>query len=71
MSMADVDINTVLNIEKHYVQELGFPIPEGPRKFYQQMIEDGKLGRKSGKRFYNYCENRERIVSESLKRVNK
>jgi 3-hydroxybutyryl-CoA dehydrogenase len=50
MIMDDVDIDTVLNIEENYAQELGFPIPEGPRKLYEQMIEDGKLGRKVWKR---------------------
>ena len=71
MSMDDVGIDTVLNIEEHYAEKLGPSIPEGPRKLRRQMIEQGKLGRKSGKGFYEYSENGERISPKSLKRVNK
>lgn len=71
MSMDDVGLDTVLNIEEHYAEELGPSIPQGPRKLCRQMIEEGKLGRKSGKGFYDYTEQGERILPESLKRVNK
>jgi 3-hydroxybutyryl-CoA dehydrogenase len=71
MSMDDVGLDTVLNIEEHYAEELGPSIPEGPRKLCRQMIAQGKLGRKSGKGFYDYTEQGERILPESLKRVNK
>ena len=71
MSMDDVGLDTVLKIEEHYAEELGPSIPEGPRKLCRQMIEQGKLGRKSGKGFYDYTEQGERILPESLKRVSK
>jgi 3-hydroxybutyryl-CoA dehydrogenase len=69
MSMDDVGIDTVLNIEEHYAEEVGPSMPEGPRKICRQMIEQGKLGRKSGSGFYEYTETGERILPESLKRV--
>lgn len=71
MCMDDVGLDTVLNIEEHYAEELGPSIPEGPRRLCRKMIEEGKLGRKSGQGFYDYNKNGERILPESLKRVNK
>jgi 3-hydroxybutyryl-CoA dehydrogenase len=71
MCMDDVGLDTVLNIEEHYAEELGPSIPKGPRKLCREMIEQGRLGRKSGKGFYEYTEDGERILPESLKRVNK
>jgi 3-hydroxybutyryl-CoA dehydrogenase len=71
MSMDDVGLDTVLNIEEHYAEELGPSVPEGPRKLCRRMIEQGKLGRKSGKGFYDYTDDGKRILPESLKRVSK
>jgi 3-hydroxybutyryl-CoA dehydrogenase len=71
MSMDDVGLDTVLNIEEHYAEELGPSVPEGPRKLCRKMIEEGRLGRKSGRGFYEYTPEGERILPESLKRVHK
>lgn len=71
MSMDDVGLDTVLNIEEHYAEELGPSIPEGPRRLCRKMLEQGRLGRKSGKGFYDYTPDGERILPESLKRVSK
>lgn len=71
MSMDDVGLDTVLNIEEHYAEELGPSVPEGPRKLCRQMIEQGRLGRKSGGGFYEYTPDGERILPDSLKRVSK
>lgn len=71
MSMDDVGLDTVLNIEEHYAEELGPSVPQGPRNLCRRMIDEGRLGRKSGKGFYEYTSEGERILPESLKRVNK
>jgi 3-hydroxybutyryl-CoA dehydrogenase len=71
MSMDDVGLDTVLDIEEHYVEEIGPSIPEGPRRLCREMIQQGRLGQKSGRGFYEYSETGERILPESLKRVNK
>ena len=69
MSMDDVGLDTVLNIEEHYAEELEPPVPEGPRKLLRQMIEKGKLGRKSGDGFYEYDTSGERILPEGSRRL--
>ena len=71
MCMDDVGLDTVLNIEEHYAEELGPSIPEGPRRLCRKMIGEGKFGRKSGRGFYDYNTDGERILPEPLKRVNK
>jgi 3-hydroxybutyryl-CoA dehydrogenase len=71
MSMDDVGLDTVLNIEEHYAEELGPSVPEGPRRLCRAMIDQGKLGRKSGKGFYDYTVDGKRILPESLKRASK
>jgi 3-hydroxybutyryl-CoA dehydrogenase len=70
MSMDDVGLDTVLNIEEHYADVLGPSVGEGPRRLCRRMVESGKLGRKSGQGFYNYTKG-ERILPESLKRMSK
>lgn len=67
--MDDVGLDTVLNIEEYYAEEIG-SLQERPRHLCHQMIELEKLGQKSGKGFYEYNENGERILSEFLERVN-
>lgn len=69
MSMDDVGLDTVLNIEEHYAEELGPSVPEGPRRLLREMIEKGKLGRKSGDGFYEYDSQGERILPEALRKV--
>jgi 3-hydroxyacyl-CoA dehydrogenase len=43
----------VLAIEQHYADARG-NLPEEPRKYVRKMIENGLLGVKSGRGFYNY-----------------
>jgi 3-hydroxybutyryl-CoA dehydrogenase len=69
MSMDDVGLDTVLNIEEHYAEELGPSVPEGPRRLLREMIAKGKLGRKSGDGFYEYDAQGERILPEALRKV--
>jgi 3-hydroxybutyryl-CoA dehydrogenase len=51
--MDRVGLDVVLNIEEHYAS-VRAGLPEGPRKLLQQLIDDGKLGVKSGHGFYDY-----------------
>jgi len=69
MSMDDVGLDTVLNIEEHYAEELGPSVPEGPRRLLREMIAKQKLGRKSGDGFYEYDSQGERILPEALRKV--
>lgn len=48
-----VGLDVVLDIEEHYAEERG-DIPEAPRAFLRSMIQDGRLGVKSAKGFYEY-----------------
>lgn len=48
-----VGLDVVLDIEEHYAEERR-GIPEEPRTFLKQMIQQGKLGVKNGKGFYEY-----------------
>jgi 3-hydroxybutyryl-CoA dehydrogenase len=47
-----VGLDVVLAIEEHYaaVRE---GIPDGPRRLVREYIEQGRLGRKSGRGFYD------------------
>jgi 3-hydroxybutyryl-CoA dehydrogenase len=51
--MDRVGLDVVLDIEEHYaaVRE---GIPEGPRKLLHEYIDQGRLGVKSGRGFYEY-----------------
>jgi 3-hydroxybutyryl-CoA dehydrogenase len=51
--MDRVGLDVVLNIEEHYAS-VRPGIPDGPRKLLHEMIEEGKLGVKSGSGFYEY-----------------
>jgi 3-hydroxybutyryl-CoA dehydrogenase len=51
--MDRVGLDVVLNIEEHYAS-VRPGLPEGPRKLLRELIEDGKLGVKSGRGFYEY-----------------
>lgn len=51
--MDRVGLDVVLNIEEHYAS-VRPGLAEGPRKLLRELIEDGKLGVKSGRGFYEY-----------------
>lgn len=51
--MDRVGLDVVLNIEEHYAS-VRPGIPEGPRKLLHTMIDEGRLGVKSGRGFYDY-----------------
>jgi 3-hydroxyacyl-CoA dehydrogenase len=48
-----VGLDVVRDIEQHYA-DVRPGIPEQPRTYLQQMIDQGKLGVKSGTGFYQY-----------------
>jgi 3-hydroxybutyryl-CoA dehydrogenase len=50
--MDRVGLDIVLAIEEHYA-EVRPAIPEGPRKLLRELIDDGRLGVKSGGGFYD------------------
>jgi 3-hydroxybutyryl-CoA dehydrogenase len=51
--MDRVGLDVVLNIEEHYA-EVRDGIPEGPRRLLRQLLDDGRLGVKSGRGFYDH-----------------
>lgn len=51
--MDRVGLDVVLAIEEHYA-DVRTGIPEGPRKLLHQYIDQGRLGVKSGRGFYDY-----------------
>jgi 3-hydroxybutyryl-CoA dehydrogenase len=51
--MDQVGLDVVLNIEEHYA-EVRAALAEGPRKLLRKHIEEGRLGVKSGRGFYEY-----------------
>lgn len=51
--MDRVGLDVVLNIEEHYAS-VRPGLPEGPRKLLRELIDDGKLGVKNGRGFYEY-----------------
>jgi 3-hydroxybutyryl-CoA dehydrogenase len=51
--MDRVGLDVVLNIEEHYAS-VRSGLPEGPRKLLHQLVDEGKLGVKSGRGFYDY-----------------
>lgn len=51
--MDRVGLDVVLNIEEHYAS-VRPGLPEGPRKLLHELVDDGKLGVKSGRGFYDY-----------------
>jgi 3-hydroxybutyryl-CoA dehydrogenase len=50
--MDRVGLDVVLAIEEHYA-EVRKEVPEGPRKLLQRYVDDGRLGVKSGRGFYD------------------
>jgi 3-hydroxybutyryl-CoA dehydrogenase len=50
--MDRVGLDVVLAIEEHYA-EVRKDVPEGPRKLLQRYVDDGRLGVKSGRGFYD------------------
>jgi 3-hydroxybutyryl-CoA dehydrogenase len=50
--MDRVGLDVVLNIEEHYAS-VRQGLPEGPRKLLRKMIDEGHLGVKSGRGFYD------------------
>ena len=50
--MDRVGLDVVLAIEEHYAS-VRQGIPEGPRKLLREYIDDGRLGVKSGRGFYD------------------
>jgi 3-hydroxybutyryl-CoA dehydrogenase len=51
--MDRVGLDVVLDIEEHYA-EVREGLPEGPRRLLRRYLEEGRLGRKSGRGFYDY-----------------
>jgi 3-hydroxybutyryl-CoA dehydrogenase len=51
--MDRIGLDVVLDIEEHYAS-VRQGIPDGPRKLLRQYIEDGRLGVKSGRGFYDH-----------------
>jgi len=51
--MDRVGLDVVLDIEEHYAA-VRPGIPEGPRKLLREYIDEGRLGVKSGRGFYDY-----------------
>jgi 3-hydroxybutyryl-CoA dehydrogenase len=52
--MDRVGLDVVLNIEEHYAS-VRSGLPEGPRKLLHELIDEGRLGVKAGRGFYEYC----------------
>jgi 3-hydroxybutyryl-CoA dehydrogenase len=50
--MDRVGLDVVLAIEEHYA-EVRDGLPEGPRELLRRLIDDGRLGEKSGRGFYD------------------
>lgn len=48
-----VGLDVVLDIEKHYA-ETRENLPNEPQKYLQDMIDEGNLGVKNSKGFYEY-----------------
>ncbi|KLP10224.1 related to 3-hydroxyacyl-CoA dehydrogenase [Fusarium fujikuroi] len=48
-----VGLDVVLDIEQHYADARG-NIPSAPREYLQKFLEEGNLGVKSGRGFYDY-----------------
>lgn len=51
--MDRVGLDVVLNIEEHYAS-VRSGLPEGPRKLLHELIDEGRLGVKAGRGFYEY-----------------
>lgn len=49
-----VGLDVVLDIENHYAETRPGMIPEGPRRLLKKMVDEGKLGVKSGEGFFQY-----------------
>jgi len=48
-----VGLDVVLDIEQHYADARG-NIPSAPREYLQKFLDEGNLGVKSGRGFYDY-----------------
>lgn len=48
-----VGLDVVLDIEQHYADARG-DIPSAPREYLQKFLQNGHLGVKSGRGFYDY-----------------
>jgi 3-hydroxybutyryl-CoA dehydrogenase len=53
--MDRVGLDVVLNIEEHYAS-VRPGLPEGPRKLLHTLVDEGNLGVKSGRGFYEYSD---------------
>ena len=51
--MDAVGLDVVLDIEEHYASERP-GLPEGPRRLLREMLDQGRLGEKSGRGFYDH-----------------
>jgi 3-hydroxybutyryl-CoA dehydrogenase len=50
--MVRVGLDVVLTIEEHHA-DVREGIPEGPRELLRRYIDDGRLGNKGGRGFYD------------------
>jgi 3-hydroxybutyryl-CoA dehydrogenase len=50
--MDEVGLDVVLDIEEHYA-EMNPSLPEGPRLLLRKYVDDGRLGKKTGRGFYD------------------
>jgi 3-hydroxyacyl-CoA dehydrogenase len=48
-----VGLDVVMDIEQHYADARG-NIPTAPREYLQKYLDEGDLGIKSGRGFYDY-----------------
>lgn len=52
-AMDNVGLDVVLDIENNYAQHRS-GLPEAPRNLLRRYLDEGRLGKKSGRGFYNY-----------------
>ncbi|HEY4094525.1 MAG TPA: 3-hydroxyacyl-CoA dehydrogenase family protein [Baekduia sp.] len=51
--MDAIGLDVVLDVEEHYAREAGGALSEAPRRLLREALAEGRLGRKSGRGFYD------------------